>query len=381
MVRIGPGAAHAVEAVFLVQSQKGRRRAAHAHLRHRRLQGVQHPRHARRPRFGRTDLNRLIGQVGHVVRGVVGPVGAHVISSAAPDPLGRVESSLADFALQVQTSAAAVQLGLPGTARTAPHARMRRTAHAVASAVREQRCGGTLPCMTDTRASLVSAAFVKLTEAFTGDYDALAVLHTLVEQSVGLLDAAAAGLLLADAEGQLHLVASSSRQSELLELLQLNAGIGPCLDAYTSGLVVTVRDLRSDTRYREFGAEALAQGFISVHAVPMRAGGTTIGGLNLFRNEPGLLTEEDAAIARALADVATVSILQERTVRQSTVTNEQLQRALTSRILIEQAKGVIAQDNTITMAEAFQRLRAHARAHNVTVQTSAEGVVNRLLRL
>ncbi|MFO7690302.1 MAG: GAF and ANTAR domain-containing protein [Cryobacterium sp.] len=232
-----------------------------------------------------------------------------------------------------------------------------------------------------SHASLVSATFVKLTEALAGDYDALAVLHTLVEQSVQLLDATAAGLLLADAHGQLHLVASSSRQSELLELLQLHAGVGPCLEAYRTGRVVTVRDLRTDERYREFGAAALAQGFVSVHAVPMRAGAATIGGLNLFRSEPGLLTEDDAAIARALADVATMSIVKERTARQNAITNERLQRALTSRILIEQAKGVIAQGNTITMDEAFNRLRAHARSHNITVQSSAESVVNRLLQL
>jgi len=233
-----------------------------------------------------------------------------------------------------------------------------------------------------TRASHVSAAFVKLADALVGDYDVLDLLHTLVEESVSLLDAAAAGLLLADPTGELQVLASTSEESYLVEVLQQRAGAGPCVDAYLTGKVVTIRDIRAaGDKYPDFQAAALSQGFRSVHAIPMRVHSRTIGALNLFRTEVGDLNEEDAAIGQAMADVATISILQERTVREGAVVNEQLQRALNSRILIEQAKGVIAQTSDVDMNEAFSRLRAYARANNHTMHASAENVINRLITL
>ncbi|MBG6214077.1 MAG: GAF and ANTAR domain-containing protein [Cryobacterium sp.] len=236
--------------------------------------------------------------------------------------------------------------------------------------------------VTQTRASMVSAAFVKLTDTLVGEYDVLDVLHTLVEACVELLDATAAGLLLADPTGELQVVASTSEESYLVEVLQQQAGTGPCVDCYLTGKVVTLGDIAAfaDT-YPVFVAAALSQGFRSVHAIPMRVHHRTIGALNLFRTEPGDVTPEDAAIGQAMADVATISILQERTVREDAVVNEQLQRALNSRILIEQAKGVIAQISTVDMDEAFKRLRADARANNYTMRESAENVINRRITL
>jgi len=231
-----------------------------------------------------------------------------------------------------------------------------------------------------TRASLVSGAFVKLADALVGEYDVLDVLHTLVEQSVELLDANAAGLLLADQNGELQVLASTSEESQLVEMLQSQAGVGPCIDAFRSGTVVTLNDIAADAgRYPEFQAAALSQGFQSVHAIPMRFRPNTIGALNLFRHEKGVLTEEDAAIGQALADVATISLLQERTVRENTAVNEQLQRALNSRVLIEQAKGVIAQRSQVDMNEAFQRLRSYARSHNEAMHVSAENVIKNMV--
>ena len=236
--------------------------------------------------------------------------------------------------------------------------------------------------VTHTRASLVSAAFVKLTDTLVGEYDVLDVLHTLVEQCVELLDATAAGLLLADPSGALQVVASTSEESYLVEVLQQQAGAGPCVDCYLSGTVVTLSDIAGfgDT-YPDFAAAALSQGFHSVHAIPMRVRNRAIGALNLFRTETGDVTPEDAAIGQALADVATISILQESTVREDAIVNEQLQRALNSRILIEQAKGVVAQLSTVDMDEAFKRLRADARANHQTMRESAENVVNRRITL
>lgn len=233
-----------------------------------------------------------------------------------------------------------------------------------------------------SRASAVSASFVKLADALVGEYDVVDLLHTLVEECVELLDATAAGLLLADMRGELQVLASTSEESYLVEVLQQQAGAGPCVDCYLSGKVVTIRDIAAEgDKYPEFQAAALSQGFRSVHAIPMRVRPRTIGALNLFRTEVGDVSAEDAAIGQALADVATISILQDRNVYEKSVVNDQLQRALNSRILIEQAKGVIAQISNVDMNEAFRRLRADAHAQHHTMRESAENVINRLISL
>ncbi|MFB8368934.1 GAF and ANTAR domain-containing protein [Pseudarthrobacter sp. NPDC055928] len=234
---------------------------------------------------------------------------------------------------------------------------------------------------TTTRAERVSGAFVKLTDTLVADYDVLDLLHTLVEESVGLLDVAAAGLVLADPSGELQVLASTSEQSQLVEVLQLRAGSGPCVECYSTGRPVVVEDIGALERWEDFKAAALSQGFRSVHAVPMRIHDRTIGAMGLFGANPGPLTAEDAAIGQALADVATISLLQERTIREASLVNEQLQRALNSRVLIEQAKGVIAHTAGVDMEEAFNRLRNHARAHNEGLHVTAGRIVDRSLNL
>ncbi|MGM7775673.1 GAF and ANTAR domain-containing protein [Arthrobacter sp. KNU-44] len=236
--------------------------------------------------------------------------------------------------------------------------------------------------VTISRAERVSAAFVKITNTLVADYDVLDLLHALVEASVDLLDAAAAGLLLADPHGELQVLASTSEQSQLVEILQLQAGSGPCVECYRTGTLVVVEDIRSlSGQWPEFREAALSQGFRSVHAVPMRVQGRTIGAMGLFGEHSGALTPEDVAIGQALADVATIGILQERTIRESAVVNEQLQRALNSRVLIEQAKGVIAYTAGVDMEEAFARLRSFARANNQNLHDTASRVINRTLTL
>lgn len=236
--------------------------------------------------------------------------------------------------------------------------------------------------VTISRAERVSAAFVKITNTLVADYDVLDLLHALVEASVDLLDAAAAGLLLADPHGELQVLASTSEQSQLVEILQLQAGSGPCVECYRTGTLVVVEDIRSlSGQWPEFREAALSQGFRSVHAVPMRVQGRTIGAMGLFGEHSGTLTPEDVAIGQALADVATIGILQERTIRESAVVNEQLQRALNSRVLIEQAKGVIAYTAGVDMEEAFARLRSFARANNQNLHDTASRVINRTLTL
>lgn len=233
-----------------------------------------------------------------------------------------------------------------------------------------------------SRAERLSDTFVKLTDTLVADYDVLDLLHTLVEDAVDLLDAAQAGLLLSDADGILQLLASTSEQSQLVELLQLEAGAGPCVECYHTGSVITVDDISAlGERWPAFQRIALDMGFRSVHAVPMRVHTRVIGAMGLFGSQPGALTPEDASIAQAMADVATISLLQERTIREAGVLNEQLQRALTTRVLIEQAKGVIAQTKNLDMDSAFNVLRAHARSSRQNLRDVAESIVKRTLMI
>jgi GAF domain-containing protein len=233
-----------------------------------------------------------------------------------------------------------------------------------------------------SRARRVSAAFVKIADTLVADYDVFDLLHTLVEESVGILDAAAAGLVLVDPAGDLQVMASTSEESQLVEVLQLEAGAGPCVDCFRTGAVVTIDDIAEDaSRWPLFQSAALSQGFRSVHAVPMRLRSRTIGALNLFGHEPGALSAEDAAIAQAFADVATISLLQERAAKENAIVNEQLQRALNSRIRIEQAKGVIAHTVDVDMNQAFALLRDYARSHNQTIDETAEKVIGRKITI
>jgi GAF domain-containing protein len=231
-----------------------------------------------------------------------------------------------------------------------------------------------------TRASRVSAAFVKIADTLVDDYDVLDLLHTLVEETVDLLDATAAGLMLAGPDGILQVLASTSEESHLIEVLQQESGEGPCVECYVTGVPVTIRDIAgTGDRWPEFKKEAAIQGYRSVHGFPLRVRGRTIGAMNLFRTDTGELNDEDIAIGQALADVATISILQERAIRESATVNDQLQRALNSRILIEQAKGMLAHILDVSTDEAFQRLRAYARSHQISLADTAEAVLDRTL--
>ena len=232
-------------------------------------------------------------------------------------------------------------------------------------------------CMKSVNSSLqVSTAFVALADSLVGKYDALDVLRTLVDNCVALLDVTAAGIVLADKFGNLQVLAATSEQSEHVELLQQRAGAGPCVDAFRSGKVITLSDIRAEgDRYPAFQAAALSQGFQSVHAIPMRIRPTTIGALNLFRNEKGVLSVEEAQIGQALADFATISLLNDRVTRDDTELNDQLQRALASRIHVEQAKGVIAQRDNVDMDEAFRRLREYSRARQQPMDVTAASVI------
>jgi transcriptional regulator with GAF, ATPase, and Fis domain len=210
----------------------------------------------------------------------------------------------------------------------------------------------------------LGATLVELADTLVKDFDVVDFLHTLTQRCVDLVDVDAAGLALADHSGMLRVVAASNEQARLLELFEVQNEEGPCLDSFRTGHVVVEERLDTAVRWRRFKTEALGAGYHSVHAVPMRLREDVIGALNLFRVPPGLLSEDDAAICRAMADVATIGLLQERAVREARVLAEQLQVALNSRIVIEQAKGVLAEQLHIEMGAAFDLLRGFARTNN-----------------
>jgi ANTAR domain/GAF domain len=195
--------------------------------------------------------------------------------------------------------------------------------------------------------------------------------------SVRLLAAESVGILLADGEATLRVVASTNEQTEWMELLQLEADEGPCVECFRLGTPVTVDDLADATaRWPRFVAALQERGaYGSVHALPLRLRGHAIGTLNLFHGAAGPLPAADLALGQALADIATIGILQERAIRRGEVVTEQLQAALNSRVVIEQAKGVLAQRGNLTMQAAFDRLRRYARGHNLRLTEVARHVV------
>ncbi|GAA3875469.1 GAF and ANTAR domain-containing protein [Leifsonia kafniensis] len=233
-----------------------------------------------------------------------------------------------------------------------------------------------------TRESHLIETFVTLADTLVGGYDVVDLLHTLVESCAELLDASAAGILLADAEGELEVVASTNERSLLVELMQLRVSGGPCFECVTTGKPIAVPDIdQVGPRWPQFRAAAREQGFLSVQAVPLRLRAMTIGSLNLFWEQKRVLDPRDVDIAQALADVATISILQERAIRESDVARQQLQRALDSRVLIEQAKGVVSHTRNTTMEESFVLIRTYARAHQVALGDVAAEIVARTLEV
>ena len=218
--------------------------------------------------------------------------------------------------------------------------------------------------MTDTpRETRVLDAVVTLVDTLLHDFDVVDLLTELTQQCADLLDVASAGFLLADPLRKLRLLAATSEQTRELELFQLQADEGPCVDCYTSGQPVSVADLQNATeRWPRFVPAALDAGFASVHAIPMRAAGIVLGALGLFGTRPGELNDADLLVGQSLTHIACVAILQEIPPTPSIVM-PQLRQALTSRVVVEQAKGFLRESLGVSIEEAFHLLRTYSRNH------------------
>jgi transcriptional regulator with GAF, ATPase, and Fis domain len=228
-----------------------------------------------------------------------------------------------------------------------------------------------------SREQRIATAFVELADTLVDDFDVIDFLHTLATRSVELLGATAAGIMLADQRGALQVVASSTEEARLLELYELQNNEGPCLDCYRTGAPVARDDLPAmHAAWPAFTPQLQQLGFHSAQALPMRLRSDTIGALNLFRTEPGRLSDADLGIGQAMADVATVGLLQERAIAAHELVAAQLQAALTSRVLLEQAKGMLAQRAGLTLDQAFQLMRGYARSNNRKLNDVAAHIID-----
>ncbi|WP_367125578.1 GAF domain-containing protein [Streptomyces phytohabitans] len=227
--------------------------------------------------------------------------------------------------------------------------------------------------MTQAR---LTEVFVEMADTLVDDFDLIDFLYSLTERCVELLGVTASGIMLTDERERLQVVAASTERTRLLELFQLQTEQGPCIDCFRSGRPVSVADLSATDRWPHFTAAAREVGFVSVHALPMRLRNEVIGALNLFGTEPNVLSEEQQRVGQALADVATIGLLQQRAIRHRDGLTEQLQAALNGRVLIEQAKGVLSERRGMEVNEAFVLLRKEARSRNQRLSDLARAVVD-----
>jgi len=231
--------------------------------------------------------------------------------------------------------------------------------------------------MSIPREQAVSAAFVELADTLVVDFDIADFLHTLAVRCVELLDVHAAGVMVTDQRGHLRVMASSSERAHMVELFEVESDEGPCVECFATGQPVSDTDLRVvDTRWASFSQRAGEAGFTAVHAVPMRLRDEVIGVLNLFSTQTGSLTDGDAFLGRALANVTTIGLLQQRAIHHRDTIVEQLEGALNSRVVIEQAKGVLFERLKLDMHDAFGTLRSYARRTNRRLSDVARDVID-----
>jgi GAF domain-containing protein len=236
--------------------------------------------------------------------------------------------------------------------------------------------------MTTVSAERLAKVFVEVADTLVDEFDLIEFLQMLTDRVARLLDDATVGLLLADQKGHLHLMAASDENARLLELFQLQNREGPCLDAFRTSEPVVNTDLREPgSRWPRFAPHAAAAGYRSVHAFPLRLRNEVIGAMGVFGTDTGDLDDSDVQIVQALTDVAAIGLLQQRAISRGELLTEQLQGALNSRIVIEQAKGAIAQAHDVDVDVAFTLIRAYARRSNRRLSDVAHLVVSDLSSL
>ena len=218
---------------------------------------------------------------------------------------------------------------------------------------------------------------VTLADTLVDHYDIIDFLQTLAERCVDLVDVSAAGIMLADPQSELRHAACSNEQMRLVELFELQVAEGPCFDAYrTQAPVICASPAEASARWPEFARNANRYGFSAFAAVPMRLRTDVVGALNLFSADARALGDEDINVVQAMADIATIGILQERSIRDAHAFSSQLEVALESRVVIEQAKGIVAERSHISVDEAFEQIRSFARAHNRLLSESARQIID-----
>jgi len=227
-----------------------------------------------------------------------------------------------------------------------------------------------------SREAALLQTFVDLADTLVDDFDIVDLLTALSDRCAEVLDVSTVGIMLVDANGELRAMASSSEVMRIVELFELQSQEGPCFDTYRNGEPIDELLASATDRWPTFAPVALAAGFRAAAAVPMRLRDQIIGALNLFQTEPRALSDDDSLVARALADIATIAILQHRKIAAADAINDQLHHALTSRIVIEQAKGIVAEREQLDMPDAFDQLRAFARAHNRRLHDVATEIVD-----
>ena len=229
------------------------------------------------------------------------------------------------------------------------------------------------------RETMLARAFVRLTDTLVSDFDIVEFLHGLSTDSVEILSAAAAGVMLTDGRGVLRLIASSEERMRLLELFELQGAEGPCLDAFSSGRPLQASAADSRIRWPVFAPHAAEVGFRRMCAVPLRIRTDVIGALNVFRGSDEPFSEDEMEIAQAMGEVAAIALIQERALREHSLLTGQLQAALDSRVVIEQAKGMLSEYLNVAVSDAFELLRQYAREHNRKLTEVASDVVGRTI--
>lgn len=232
------------------------------------------------------------------------------------------------------------------------------------------------------RQQVLAEVFVVLADSLREGYEIVDTMDVLVRASTSFTAGSEAGIVLADGAGVLHVVASTSERATDVEEKQLGTSEGPCFESFSNGTTVEVEDIAASAeRWPGFAAVALSRGFKSAHAVPLTLRQQTLGSLNILSEQNGPFDDRDAALVQALSIAATISIVQFQTIQHQNVLTAQLQHALDSRVLIEQAKGVISQRRGISMNDAFALLRSYARGRNQNLRDVSDQIVNRQLRI